>query len=60
MIFDLYSHTGEKVNINGKEYSFDILTDSIGEHPIWNSEIYRIFAGFDDSRIMIDIDDEEG
>jgi hypothetical protein len=60
MKFDLDKYMGEKLIINGKEYTFGILTDSIGDHPIWDSEIYRIFAGFDDSHVLIDIDDEEG
>ncbi|WP_154717823.1 hypothetical protein [Methanolobus vulcani] len=28
------------------------------DHPIWNGETYRIFAGFDDSHLFIDIDDK--
>lgn len=57
---ELYAYTGETISVNGMVFEFGILSDSLGDHPIWENEQYRIYASIyldGENGLFIDIDE---
>lgn len=59
---DLKEHIGEKVTINGREFTFQFIYDSGGTWAIFESKKYWIWAtlNYEERGVPIDITDESG